>query len=278
MRLKGGEAMPFTEWIKVCVHRAAGYLRNERGQTSLTEAAAAIAISLTLAASLAPVVITVGDDAKIARAKNDAVAIAKAIQNAFADMKEWPVRSTAGAKVDAPIADAQVAVRLLRSGSPTDDARNPNLAPGHPLGTSIPAATCAHLLNNHLLFDAETTACTFGTAAKASLKYREGGKTPSVNWKGPYINEVFQDPWGRNYIVLPKGGLIAPKNTAFTETSSTITGGGTTSLTQFYAWVLSAGSNGILETQESDSAVQGDDVGTIFAVVNVGEASATRSQ
>ena len=97
-------------------------------------------------------------------------------------------------------------------------------------------------------------------------------------WKGPYINEVFQDPWGRNYIVLPKGGLIAPKNTASTETTSTITGGGTTSLTQFYAWVLSAGSNGILETQESDSAIQGDDVGTIFAVVNVGEASATRSQ
>ncbi|MBI3327360.1 MAG: type II secretion system protein GspG [Nitrospinae bacterium] len=270
--------MPFKEWIKGCVRGVAGHLWNERGQTSLTEAAAAIAVSLTLAASLAPVVISVGDDAKIARAKNDAVAVAKAIQNAFSDTKEWPVRSTAGAKVDAPIADAQVAVRFLRSGGPTDDGRNPNLAAGHPLGTGIPAATCAHLLNNHLVFDTETTACTFGTAAKASLKYREGGKAPPVNWKGPYINEVFQDPWGRNYIVLLKGGLIAPKSTAFTETTSTITGGGTTSLTQFYAWVLSAGPNGILETRESDSSIQGDDVGTVFAVINVGEASATKNQ
>lgn len=274
--------MTLVQRFRQCLRAALRYLKDQRGQGYLVEVAIGVAVNLTLAAALVPVVIAVNTDSRVTRARKDVGVIATGILNMYTDTKEFPVRAAAGERVSAPLASGERGVRFLRSGGASDDSRNPTLASGHPLGTSLAAATCAHLLNNHLVFDTETTVCAVGgAAARGALKYRESvsGKAPPANWKGPYLTaEIFQDPWGRNFIVLPKGGLVAAKQTLFTETPSLISGGGTTSLTQFYAWVLSAGSDGILQTSETDSVPSGDDIGTVFAVINTPEASAKNSQ
>ncbi len=55
-----------------------------------------------------------------------------------------------------------------------------------------------------------------------------------VNWNGPYMPQIYNDPWGRNYLVYAK---------AFTSPKT----GGTTG-TDIYVWVISGGSNETLET------------------------------
>ncbi len=60
------------------------------------------------------------------------------------------------------------------------------------------------------------------------------------NWKGPYLQSVGADPWGRTYLLWARG---------FVKGSNE------------YAWVLSAGPNGIVETDITDMQVRGDDIG-----------------
>lgn len=57
-------------------------------------------------------------------------------------------------------------------------------------------------------------------------------------WKGPYLGEVGCDPWKRAYVVLvPPAAAMA------------------------HAWALSAGPDGLLQTTESSSSLEGDDIG-----------------
>ncbi|MGK5093390.1 type II secretion system protein GspG [Deltaproteobacteria bacterium TL4] len=57
------------------------------------------------------------------------------------------------------------------------------------------------------------------------------------NWKGPYLDEDRLDPWGNSYLVFLK---------AFTCESGT---------PNTYGWVISSGSDGILQTGVGDSKI-----------------------
>lgn len=59
------------------------------------------------------------------------------------------------------------------------------------------------------------------------------------NWKGPYIAVVSADPWGYNYVVNAK---------EFNTANAPV-------------WILSAGPNGIIDTNIASTTVVGDDVG-----------------
>lgn len=231
-------------------------LKNERGYVSLTEAAATTAIGLTLAAVAAPVIINVGDDAKASRSRQDTVAIQQSISKFVADVGEFPIRGGVGGGVG-----IQVVMPSNKVAAESDHLEAVNCERTGDTATNDPILTvesdCASLsgvgnnLNNHLAFDKLST---------LSLGYAEGkdGVTPKRNWNGPYIKELQTDPWGRNYIVYTRG------------MHQSVSG---TSKAQTYAWILSAGPDGVLQTTKLDSKVQGDDIGTLAAVLNAPDAN-----
>lgn len=63
-------------------------------------------------------------------------------------------------------------------------------------------------------------------------------------WAGPYMHKLIPDPWGRQYIVRAES--LWQRSEANTES---------------YVWILSAGVNGIVETQADDQQLCGDDIG-----------------
>ena len=60
-------------------------------------------------------------------------------------------------------------------------------------------------------------------------------------WKGPYLSAVEADPWGNAYMINANGYVEADE----------------------YVWVLSAGPNGELDTDPTDTILQGDDLGIL---------------
>lgn len=254
-------------------------ITNERGYVSLTEAASTVAIGLTLAAAMSPVIISVGDEARITRAKQDVVAITTAIDRFVKDVAEYPIRNTPGLSVPTPRTAAEAtfpsldprAVPCLRSGlSPAQDPDMMLPAAASVCGVAFAgAASPGFFLNNHLVHDTYLLSqgnAALGLQIPVSLQYRTGGTTaatPPRNWNGPYIKEVQTDPWGRNYIVYAHG---------MNRSRFGVTG------LQLYAWVLSAGPNGTIETLPTSPNVQGDDIGTLASVVNVPEENFRLSQ
>jgi general secretion pathway protein G len=62
------------------------------------------------------------------------------------------------------------------------------------------------------------------------------------NWKGSYLTVVNADPWGNSYLLNADGFGAADKS----------------------VWIISAGPNGIMETQTTSDMPAGDDVGFII--------------
>lgn len=219
-------------------------LADEAGYVSILEAAVTIAVGVILAAVIVPTFIGLPNDAKISRAKGDVIAIQGAITAFFSDTTEFPVRDQSGKKTSVPLAGGQTAVVCLRTGSAP--AADPGLAPGKNFLPSCLGAGLGNFLNNHLVFDADPA---------RSLRYRAGDAaqdTPPRRWQGPYIGEIHQDPWGRNYMVLAFGMLQATGSDG----------------RQSYARALSAGPNGVLETDHFDASPQGDDIGILISALN----------
>ncbi|OGW30478.1 MAG: hypothetical protein A2X59_09965 [Nitrospirae bacterium GWC2_42_7] len=60
-----------------------------------------------------------------------------------------------------------------------------------------------------------------------------------ANWKGPYIARISADPWGNAYITNAK---------EFSGTSDPV-------------WIISAGPNAVIDTNNTDSQIASDDIG-----------------
>jgi prepilin-type N-terminal cleavage/methylation domain-containing protein len=69
-----------------------------------------------------------------------------------------------------------------------------------------------------------------------------------TGWRGPYLPDDRPDPWGRQYLVSVRG---------FWDT------GGSPA---YRAWVVSAGPNGTLETDDQAGSLAGDDIGEFVYV------------
>jgi prepilin-type N-terminal cleavage/methylation domain-containing protein len=65
-----------------------------------------------------------------------------------------------------------------------------------------------------------------------------GAQNGGARWRGPYLASLGTDPWGNAYLINVHGYFTA-------ET----------------VWVLSAGPNGVIDTQPGATKVAGDDVG-----------------
>ncbi len=192
----------------------------ERKGFTLPEVAAVVAITGTLAAIVVPVSIDQIEKGRQARAAMDVDGISQAISGFFRDTGEWPDRTSGDPN----------GVEVLRSGGTdaTWDFSADNLTEGN---VDDPAAATglgwgtgtADALVNHLTLD--------------SAGYVEA----DVNWNGPYMPQVFNDPWGRNYLVYARA--FTPPDTGDPDV---------------FVWVISAGPNETLETSVT-SAILNDE-------------------
>ncbi len=196
-------------------------LKDRKGFT-LPEVAAVVAITGTLAAVIVPVAIDQMESARVARAKQDVIGIQGALKAFHTDTGAWPTRTSSG----------PTGVEVLRSGN-TDagftlfaTTQTTGNVPDPDVGNTDWVGTNADALVNHLTLDNPD-----GTTTTANSDYVDAG----VNWNGPYMPQVFNDPWGRNYLVYAK---------AFVESND----GATESPSDIYVWVISGGPNETLET------------------------------
>lgn len=93
----------------------------------------------------------------------------------------------------------------------------------------------------------KVAAAKIGNINDQLLNDKIGYLSFGLNWKGPYINAVDQDPFGRNY-------LIYIRATYQKEEAGK----------PLYGWVLSAGPNKTVETAPTDKEPKGDDVGALI--------------
>ncbi|MFQ5956636.1 MAG: prepilin-type N-terminal cleavage/methylation domain-containing protein [Candidatus Brocadiales bacterium] len=218
-----------------------GRLR-ERGGFSLPEIAAVVAITGTLAAVVVPVSIDQIEKGRIAKAKGEVDAINSALQSFFGQTGEWPDRK-------GTVADQYF---ILRSGVPemnndaleqdeetlNADAQNAGGAADPKVGntdwgTHGEGTGKIDELVNHLTLDAP------GNATTASGDETSSYVEQDVNWEGPYMPQIFNDPWGRNYLVFVRAG---------TTPSVSVTSGTSTTDQDIYMWIISGGPNETLET------------------------------
>ena len=102
---------------------------------------------------------------------------------------------------------------------------------------------------NHLTLDNPG-----GTTTVANEDYADN----NVNWNGPYMPQIFNDPWGRNYLIFAR---------AFYD-------GETSGGSDMYVWIISGGPNETIETDVTspilnNAAVTGlstdtDDIGLMI--------------
>jgi prepilin-type N-terminal cleavage/methylation domain-containing protein len=149
-------------------------IRGNAGFT-LVEVVVVIAVVALLAAILAPLIAKNIDDAKLARAENEAHVIAAALGTFYKDVGRWPTMNAAG---------TYNTITTLASGTAAD--------PGTAVGTngwdSDTTQAAVDFLENHL----------YENTPKGTGAYPTTGRRA---WRGPYLNGVPLDPWGTPYMV-----------------------------------------------------------------------------
>jgi len=214
------------------------HLGGESGVTWL-EVLVVLSVAAALAVTIVPLVFTSINIARTKQATAEAQRIAAAINKLFTDTGRWPFckncqgepgfQSGAAALLTSNAAcNGSTALRLCDSRSPTDGTAG---------GLWALSTSSADSLANHLI---------------TNTPFRGAGGTPYATtgprpWQGPYLKRVpTTDPWGRSYLVnISK----ADPNDSTPEA----------------VWVLSAGANGIIETNgdtlaTANPSVGGDDV------------------
>jgi prepilin-type N-terminal cleavage/methylation domain-containing protein len=149
-------------------------IRGNAGFT-LVEVVVVIAVVALLAAILAPLIAKNIDDAKEARAENEAQVIAAALANFYKDVGRWPTMDASG---------SYNGVTQLASGNAAD--------PGTTVASngwdSDTSGAGIDYLENHLYNNTPKGAATYPTTGRRA-------------WRGPYLNGVPLDPWGTPYMV-----------------------------------------------------------------------------
>ncbi len=228
-----------------------------RAGFTLPEVAAVVAITGTLAAVIVPVAIDQIEKSREARARLDIEGVRAGISAFFSDTGEWPDRTSTTDPNGVIVLrsgryDANSVSGFSFGGTPTEgNVPDPDVGRATTWGGS---GVVVDALVNHLTLDNPG-----GTTAISNDDYRDA----QVNWNGPYMPQMFNDPWGRNYLVYAK---------AFTQG----TDDGTASGNDIYVWIISGGPNETLETDvtspilnnapvtDGSTSTVSDDIGTMI--------------
>ena len=159
-------------------------------------------------------------------------AVLKYISEAQQDRAQEDVKIINTALNDLIKDSGQYPGNMLQFGNP---AKTFICGPGTQPGTGVVWCTAANFrqLSNHLNVNDPNENGTPNEAAD----YRSTGK---FRWRGPYVQGISEDPWGNAYAI----------------NASTLVGGNTSP-----TWVVSAGPDGIFQTNTTDLTVTGDDIG-----------------
>ena len=202
-------------------------LKKNAGFT-LPEVAAVVAITGTLAAVVVPVAVDQIEKGRVARAAMDVDSIANAVSAFFRDTGEWPDRKGTAPDFYWVLRSGNANATFDLFATPTTgNVKDPGIGDTFwPVG---PGRTDAMV--NHLTLD---------NPGNLGASYR--ATNVDVNWNGPYMPQVFNDPWGRNYLIFVR---------AFTNP---ITGDDELA----FVWVISGGPNKTLETDVSSPVLNNE--------------------
>lgn len=210
--------------MKNCAAVGAGRPGRARGFT-LVEVIVVLSVVLLLTGIAVPMLSSYMEDGRRARAEAECKVIGAAMTSFYKDVGVFPARNSAG---------TNNTCYVLFTG-PTMPTGNPFNA-GHQWITWGRSAARGDLLNYHLLQNRPQNA--------PAAAYPTTG---SMRWRGPYVNGTAPlDPWGRPYVVNVISGFLA-------------------NATNYKRlWVISAGPNGLFDTNANATAtteVTGDDIG-----------------
>ncbi len=186
---------------------------------TLIEIIVILAVISILVAILTPTVLKYLDEARNDRAQNDVGNISAMLNDLIKDTGQFPGNlavPTGFICGPGTIATAGATGWAANSAACTNGAGNQN------------NSLANHLLVNDPNEDGTTT---------STSDYRATGK---FKWKGPYITNFSEDPWGNAYEV----------------NVSTLVGGNTS-----VTWVISAGPDGSFQTSTTAATLSGDDIG-----------------
>jgi len=187
-------------------------MKRTQGGLTLIELIVVLAALAILVAILIPTVISLPEQAEELRARNDARAIGEAIQNLHKDLAKWPVYASS------PLTPANATLqRLISAGN----------APGV-TGATADWTIDGDALDDHLANNRLPDASQYPV-------------TGEFAWRGPYLAEAPEDPWGNRFIV----------NVRWLQPGASPN----------VVWVLSAGPNKIIETTFAQPSLVGDDIG-----------------
>ena len=214
--------------------------KDKRGAiaTSTMDLAAATAGAILLTLSFIPIVTGVTEEAKVAKAKGEVGSLGEALSRFNQTTTLFPARNADGV-------DNSIAVLIsLRPFDPelrrTDGSFDiPQVRNPHPGATEwnnfLRNIATVDAMANHLIDDGDPGDPKTGRPASGANRYRDPtGSGLPVTWKGSYITNLSTDPWGKNYIVLVR---------AFYDSTTGVRTG-----ERLQGWIISAGPNGILET------------------------------
>ena len=196
-----------------------------QGGYTLIEVAAVVAITATLAAVVVPIAVDKVKEGKVAAATTQCKQIGAAIGGFVKDTGEFPHRNLSGLARTVQILWSGESIRWTPPTFATP-------SPGWPLISETDANS---RLFNHL-----------GSGGFSRYKTIAG-----LDWKGPYLDEIGTDPWGRPYLVLSKGFYYPAPNPNAPANE--------------FGWILSAGPNGKVETYANGSVLNADSSGTVQA-------------
>lgn len=179
---------------------------------TLIEIIVILAVISILVAILTPTVLKYIDEARGGRAQSDVTNISAMLNDLIKDTGKFP-----GDKLDT-----------------TPTANTFLCGPGN-VGLTAPQQwgttdTCEDLAN-HLVTNSPGTSASSDDYPSGSGKFR---------WKGPYITNLSEDPWGNAYQI----------------NASTLVGGNSS-----VTWVISAGPDASFQTSVTSTSLSGDDVG-----------------
>ena len=207
------------------------HLKDSRG-VSLYEITAAVAMTGILAAVAVPVIIDKVQEAKAARAVQETDTIYKAMSAFQRDTGKMP-GEVEGFKLLVTGVSGGVATIPLPGKAGTA------LAISGAINGTGSCTSCANV-NDFLVRNPNT-----------------GGTTTYQNWRGPYMDEITNDPFDRAYVVNVRALYKAEPSGSQTNTCG-------------YGWVLSGGPNRDLETLLTDTnfSPTSDDIGKNYGKKN----------